>query len=437
MSILNSTIIVADDLTGANDTALQYFKTGLSAKIVIDIYTDFNDIEDVDVWAISTESRNTTKEKAVERVVLVSQKLKDSLGIENFYKKIDSTLRGNTGVEIVSMLETTGKDIAIIAPAYIEEGRKTVGSYQLLNGIILERTQCALDPKAPIYESYIPDILKKDLNTRLHDLIGTIELRTVTKGAGPIVLKINELVRQGKKLIVADAMSNVDLEQIALAINKSSYDILPCGSAGLANALNKISFEENTKTKIEHVPNLPRLIVSGSATQLTYNQIKKLKEEGRDIFFIDLTVKDIIEGFEEKIYKEIIEILSQNKDVVVHCSYIDKEITDENSSNQLIDAGIAKDEFPSKITDFLADLVYEINMNSKFILIMIGGETSFKCARKIDSKYLQILDAILPAIPLCMDANGKIIVTKSGNFGTPSTLLEILNYFNRLKNENI
>ncbi len=437
MSILNSTIIVADDLTGANDTALQYFKTGLSAKIVIDIYTDFNDIEDVDVWAISTESRNTTKEKAVERVVLVSQKLKDSLGIENFYKKIDSTLRGNTGVEIVSMLETTGKDIAIIAPAYIEEGRTTVGSYQLLNGIILERTQCALDPKAPIYESYIPDILKKDLNTRLHDLIGTIELRTVTKGAGPIVLKINELVRQGKKLIVADAMSNVDLEQIALAINKSSYDILPCGSAGLANALNKISFEENTKTKIEHVPNLPRLIVSGSATQLTYNQIKKLKEEGRDIFFIDLTVKDIIEGFEEKIYKEIIEILSQNKDVVVHCSYIDKEITDENSSNQLIDAGIAKDEFPSKITDFLADLVYEINMNSKFILIMIGGETSFKCARKIDSKYLQILDAILPAIPLCMDANGKIIVTKSGNFGTPSTLLEILNYFNRLKNENI
>ena len=437
MSILNSTIIVADDLTGANDTALQYFKTGLSAKIVIDIYTDFNDIEDVDVWAISTESRNTTKEKAVERVVLVSQKLKDSLGIENFYKKIDSTLRGNTGVEIVSMLETTGKDIAIIAPAYIEEGRTTVGSYQLLNGIILERTQCALDPKAPIYESYIPDILKKDLNTRLHDLIGTIELRTVTKGAGPIVLKINELVRQGKKLIVADAMSNVDLEQIALAINKSSYDILPCGSAGLANALNKISFEENTKTKIEHVPNLPRLIVSGSATQLTYNQIKKLKEEGRDIFFIDLTVKDIIEGFEEKIYKEIIEILSQNKDVVVHCSYIDKEITDENSSNQLIDAGIAKDEFPSNITDFLADLVYEINMNSKFILIMIGGETSFKCARKIDSKYLQILDAILPAIPLCMDANGKIIVTKSGNFGTPSTLLEILNYFNRLKNENI
>ena len=39
----------------------------------------------------------------------------------------------------------------------------TLGAYQLLGVIPIERTQCALDPKAPIYESYIPDILKNDL----------------------------------------------------------------------------------------------------------------------------------------------------------------------------------------------------------------------------------------------------------------------------------
>ena len=100
-------------------------------------------------------------------------------------------------------------------------------------------------------------------------------------------------------------------------------------------------------------------------------------------------------------------------------------------------AGIAKDEFPTKITDFLSDLVYEINHKIKFILITIGGETSFKCASKIDSVCLEILDAILPAIPLCIDSNGKVIVTKSGNFGAPSTLCEIIDYFDKLKNENL
>ncbi len=443
MSIVDSTIIIADDLTGANDTALQFFKNGYSAKIVIDSNQNFNNCDNKtsEVWAISTESRNIDKQSALECVLEAANKLKDSLNIENYYKKIDSTLRGNTGIEIVAVLEATQKDVAIVAPAYIEEGRTTVGGYQLLNGMPIDRTQCALDPKAPIFESYIPDILKKDLNPRIFDLIDTIELNTVTKGAGPIVLKIKELVQKGKKIIVLDAISNTDLEQIALAIQKSSYDILPCGSAGLAQAINKIQGEENKKINhIQHTPNLPRLIVSGSSTQCTFRQIQKLKEEKNNCVFIDLTIKDIINGMGENIadmIAAIVQNLSNGFDVVIHSAYINKEATDENALNQLIDAGIAKDEFPTKITDFLSDLVYEINHKIKFILITIGGETSFKCASKIDSVCLEILDAILPAIPLCIDSNGKVIVTKSGNFGAPSTLCEIIDYFDKLKNENL
>ena len=168
MALIDSTIIIADDLTGANDTALQFFKKGSSAKIIIDCNQDFSELENADVWSISTESRNIDKETAVDRVLKVCEILKENLGTETFYKKIDSTLRGNTGLEIIAMLEATKKDAAIVVPAYIEEGRTTIGAYQLLNGLPIERTQCALDPKAPIYDSFIPDILKKDLNSQLH-----------------------------------------------------------------------------------------------------------------------------------------------------------------------------------------------------------------------------------------------------------------------------
>ena len=433
MAIIDSAIIVADDLTGANDTALQYFKKGCTTKVIIDCLQDLSDTESVSIWAISTESRNTSKEEAVNRVLIVTEKLKESLGIDNFYKKIDSTLRGNVGVEIIAMLEATQKDAAIIAPAYIEEGRITVGGYQLLNGVPIERTQCALDPKAPIYESYIPDILKKDLNSKFENLIDVVGLKTVTKGAGPITLKINELIQKGKKLIVVDAASCVDLEQIALAINKSGHDLLPCGSAGLANAFNKIIDNEEEIKHIKHIPSLPRVIVSGSATQLSANQIKKLKEEKKELFSVDLTVKDVVCEPKQELIDLIVQKLSEGIDVVVHSSDINKEILDDETCSVLIDEGIAKSEFSSKITDFLSNLVYEVNLKSKFILIMIGGETSYKCARKMKSAYLEVLDVILPAIPLCMDMHGKIIVTKSGNFGDLNTLIEILNYFDRLK----
>lgn len=433
MAIIDSTLIVADDLTGANDTALQYFKKGCSTRIVIDCEHDFTDENSVDIWAVSTESRNIDKTKAVEKVAAVSEKLSKSLNIENFYKKIDSTLRGNTGAEIITLLEVSKKDAVIVAPAYIEEGRSTVGGYQLLNGIPIERTQCALDPKAPIYESYIPDILKKDLNSQIASLIDTIELNTVTKGAGPIILKINELIQKGKKILILDATSNIDLEQIALAIDKCNYDILPCGSAGLANALNKNIGEDVLTHPIEHIPDIARLIISGSATQLTCNQIKKLKEVNKNIFFVDLKTKDVISELNENTINEICSKLNEGIDVVVHCSDIKDEINYEEAKNDLIDAGIAKCDFPSIITNFLAELTYEINLRSKFILITIGGETSFKCAKKIDCTYLEILDAIMPAIPLCIDIHGKIVITKSGNFGSNTTLIDILDYFDKLK----
>lgn len=437
MTLIDSTVIIADDLTGANDTALQFFKKGKNAKILFDCNYDFENDKITKVWSISTESRNVDKQTALDRILKVAQKLKEILSVDNIYKKIDSTLRGNVGIEITALLEAVGKDAAIVAPAYIEENRTTIGSYQLLDGVAIERTQCALDPKAPIFESYIPDIIKKDLNPQLHSYIGKIGFNVITKGAGPIALKINELIQNGKKIIIADAMSNVDLEQIALAIHKSSYDILPCGSAGLASAMTKID-DDDTENRVSFcTPNIPRFIVSGSATQLTLKQIGNLKENNKDIHFIDLETRDIINGVNEEFVDNIVAKLTAGVDVAIHSSYINREILDEQDVNQLIDAGISKQEFATRITDFLSELVSLVNEKCNFILIMVGGETSYKCAIKINSTYLNILDVILPAVPLCIDKNNKFIVTKSGNFGTVNTLSEIIEYFNKKRNENI
>ena len=51
-----------------------------------------------------------------------------------YYKKIDSTLRGNIAIETLTAIEILGYDAAIVIPAFPQEGRITVGGFHLLKG---------------------------------------------------------------------------------------------------------------------------------------------------------------------------------------------------------------------------------------------------------------------------------------------------------------
>ena len=155
--------IIADDLTGANDTALQFHLRGCNTQILFD-YSSFPEGKlNTQAWAISTETRNMEAEKAVEIVSKATKSLIENLNTEYFYKKIDSTLRGNVAQECLAVLNALEWDAAVIIPAFPTEGRMTVGGYHLLKGVPLERTEVARDPQSPIYESHIPTLLKKQV----------------------------------------------------------------------------------------------------------------------------------------------------------------------------------------------------------------------------------------------------------------------------------
>ena len=225
MFISNNIGIIADDLTGADDTALQFYLRGANTQILLDDSTIPENKKNTQVWAIPTETRNCDAPTAYERVKTATKFLADELGVEYFYKKMDSTIRGNIAVEALAMLEVLEWDAAVIIPAFPQEGRTTIGGYHLLKGIPIERTEFARDPRFPIYESHIPTVLRTELHNQQDELIDLIELRTVIKGAGPIRKKMNEMIAKGVKLIVVDAMSVTDIEQVVLAMEKSSYKI--------------------------------------------------------------------------------------------------------------------------------------------------------------------------------------------------------------------
>lgn len=434
MFIASSIGIIADDLTGANDTALQFHLRGCNTQIILDYNSLPDGMSHTLAWAVSTESRNTDSKTAREKVKAATENLLKNFHVEYFYKKIDSTMRGNIAPEILSMLEVLGWDAAIILPAFPNEGRITVGGYHLLKGIPIERTELARDPHSPIYESYIPSILKKQLEEDEQDLVDSIELKTIMRGAGPILMRLNELIAAGKKLIIMDAVSIVDIEQIILAMEKSHYQILPCGSAGAAQALGNIWLPE---MKYQHInktiPELPKLIISGSSTELTASQIKRLSEDDDidNTYFIELKLADILQNKTNEIVERAVSNLRKDNIVIIHSSHL---INDNEALPQvLFENELTKTRFASMIGDYLAKLTKLIVEDKEVILITVGGETSYKCCKAIGSQNIQLIDAVAPAIPLCIDHKAQWIVTKSGNLGNPNTLIEVIKYFEQHK----
>lgn len=405
--------IIADDLTGANDTSLQFHLKGCNTQILLDYSAPPLGKANTQAWAISTETRNIPPEKAIEIVKNATRALVEDLNVEYIYKKIDSTLRGSIAAESLAVMEAMGADVVAVVPALPSEGRTTVGGYHLLKGMPLERTEVARDPVFPVYQSHIPTLLQQQVDNS--EIVSHISLMTVMKGAGPILLELQKLIKENKKLIVIDAVTTTDMEQIALAIEKCSSKILPCGSAGLAQALTNCWLPD---TKYQHIskviPDLPVLIVSGSKTPLSKTQLKKLGEfDEFDSYTIELTQEDIQKCGNDGIIERIKEHLYTERVVAVH--YPGDENEPQGTAELLMDC--------------LSSLCRKIVKKENLIFVTVGGETSYRCCSAIGSTHLQLIDEVEPTIPVCLDHEAQWIVTKSGNFGTPNTLVNIVKYF--------
>ena len=430
--IINSNVvgIVADDLTGANDTALQFHLKGANTQILLDEDSAPINLKTTQTWAISTETRNIEPDEAFEKTKSAANFIKEQINPDYYYKKIDSTVRGHIAVEVLAMIETLGFDAAVIVPAFPLEGRVTVGGYHLMRGVPIERTEMARDPHSPIFESHLPTLLKSQLSDENKELVASVELKTVMKGAGPILMQLKELISAGKKIIVMDAVSTVDIEQIVLAVGKSEYNILPAGTAATAQILSDLWLPDlNPQHFAKTFPELPKLVISGSATQITSNQISRLEESDdfENVLVIHLDMKTVLAGVSEELVERVVTNLGSNNVVVVHTSDLIRDF--DGFSEDSLNAELTKSGMANRVTDFLAELTKQVVARKDVILITLGGETSYKCCEAIGANQLQLIDEVAPAIALSMDHNARWIVTKSGNLGGVNTLVDILKYF--------
>ena len=149
-------VIIADDFTGANDTGVQLCKRGIPADVILDI----DQIEDNEnSLAIDSESRVVSPQEAYDRVYHAVMQVMRQGGCRFLYKKVDSTLRGHLQEEIRAALDSYAPELIIFAPAYPELGRTVEQGRLCVQGTPLLDTEIARDPRNPLEEDNVQQIL--------------------------------------------------------------------------------------------------------------------------------------------------------------------------------------------------------------------------------------------------------------------------------------
>jgi D-threonate/D-erythronate kinase len=147
--------IVADDLTGAAELGGVAFAHGLGAAVL----TRVEDVPDVDVVAIDTDTRSRPAAEAAAAVSRATRRLLDAHPTW-IYKKTDSLLRGPVVAEIEAMLSATGRPRCLLVPANPSRGRLVRAGELWVRDRRVHETDFAHDPEHPRLTSRVRDLLR-------------------------------------------------------------------------------------------------------------------------------------------------------------------------------------------------------------------------------------------------------------------------------------
>src|SRR5918998_2419102 len=158
--------LVADDLTGAADSAAGFAEHGWNVTLCPHpgglTRHPAGGGDAPTVLAVTTGSRALTDRAAAE----VTARAVDALvarGAERLYLKIDSTVRGSVAGQVEGALYAWSRRhagaSAVICPAFPDQHRTVVGGTLLVDGVPVGQTAAAIDPVTPLTISDLTEIV--------------------------------------------------------------------------------------------------------------------------------------------------------------------------------------------------------------------------------------------------------------------------------------
>jgi D-threonate/D-erythronate kinase len=366
-------IVIADDLTGACDSGLEYARAGLRTRITFDIV----DALEADVLVLSTDSRRMSPQAAFKHVRELASLLPLDRAVVVF-KKIDSTLRGNIFQECEAVRQVADARVALLAPALPAQGRIVE------NGIL-----------------------------KVADLAGgwslDVEQKLREQGARVERVQLDALAQRIAEAtslspyFLCDATSDEDLASIATVLWKATQRTIWIGSAGLAKPLATLLTKDLTVFNAEQgapYPRMPKPVLAciGSDHPVTTRQMEYLRQNRTCSAFKVASVEA----------SEIVAAFAQNRHILL--------VLDMQQPNE------------APLRRFFEELPI-VSMGGIFIS---GGDTAALVCRAADVRELWLSGQIQNGVAYGYIEGGALgglaVATKSGGFGKADDLARAIDF---------
>ncbi|HIY41631.1 MAG TPA: four-carbon acid sugar kinase family protein [Candidatus Nocardiopsis merdipullorum] len=389
--------VVADDLTGAGDTAVQFVRAGWNTELQLTA-TDTT----AEVVSVTTDSRALPADQARHITEEVVRDLRSS-GVGLLYKKVDSTLRGPIRAEIDGALAQWGPGaVAVVCPAFPANGRTVRDGVLLVDGIEVHRTAVGQDPVTPVTESHVATLL------------GATHVRL----GGTDAHQDAALLRKAGPVVVVDAETETDLEGVAAAVTALGPDAVPVGSAGLATHL--------ARTWTPRTTSGPALVVITSLHETTQGQATLLAEtpgtrverpdpaDLADEAAWNAWSHGVLERFDPEAPRVVL-------------------VAPEDRDGALCPADVAR-----RLGTLAARISQERSVSG---FVATGGDGARALTTQLRTRAITLTGEVAPGIPIGTVSGGPRhglpIVTKAGGFGSPTALLDAAEAVRHTKGQNV
>ena len=386
--------IVADDLTGSGDTAVQFVRAGWCTHLSIggaDEALAGPAHDHVEVLAVTTNSRALSAADAAEVIGRNVRQLREA-GVSRLYKKVDSTLRGAFKAEIDAARDAWRDGaIAVVCPAFPATGRTVEQGILYVNGKPVTETSAATDPVTPVTESHIPTLLgSAHVAPLADDTPETLAARIAQAGA----------------TVVVDAATDDDLERLARAVGLLGERALPVGAGGLAVPLARVWAGADQTA--------PVVVVVTSQHSAARGQAAALQAAGADTWRPSL--EQLADDAQWQAWSQ--PLLQAHAQAPLEAGTI-LLLAPEGQR-----AGLDSD----KVADRLGSLAAQLIAASRAAgVVATGGDGARSVLLALQANGIALVDEVMGGVPLGTltggTAAGLPVVTKAGGFGTEDVLV--------------
>lgn len=413
--------IVADDLTGANDSAAQFAREGWRTRLALG-----NSLPDQadgrSVLGVVTDSRSQGGEQARISTASAVAALSKA-GFERIFVKIDSTMRGSVADQIVGALNAWSEHdpdaLAVVCPAYPAMGRTVADGRILVNGAGVETTAIGRDPVTPVTTSDFSQLLPGSVSVRLRP--GSVGEHAKQIEAARIV---------GSRIVVIDASTDEELKLVADAIDHMGAQAIPVGAAGLARAM--------------------AAVWAGSARCEGYTQPIRRSGEAERVLVVISSLHDVAQHQCEALINSMppdeIRIIAPSLETVLDPvtarAWMLTELADVAEMPRVIlvttpsqgshhTSGAPPGRSPARtIALSLAEIAGAV-LEDQLVgaLVLVGGDGARAVLQYLGARTILVSATLREGVPLGVieggRANGLQVVTKGGGFGDNCSLVAI------------